>query len=1173
MSQRDQEIRLEAFDLVRPIGRGGMAEVWAGRHRSTGEEVAVKILTDEATRRHEWIVAFRNEIRAVAGLTHPAIVHVDDFGEIPPWLEGVDQRFRPGCPYLVMERVTGGSLRRRLGQLSWQEIRFILIRLLDALAHAHARGLVHRDITPGNILGSGAVIKLTDFGLVHWLAKPGGQKDRATTAGTPAYMAPEQWLGRWRDFGPWTDLYGVGCLAWALATGAPPFGVGGDLEGLRASHLQDGPPPFDPTCPVPSGFEDLIRRCLRKDPALRIPRAADLMWRLLELQDPTSDKLRRISQDELATQNIEAVGTRWSVVLPRSDAPDLIVADPLARTQPMGGVMPETDRLRVPRSWRGPSPVRKQRLLPGVGLGLLGFRTVPLVGREREQNALWQALLEVAESNHPRAVVLRGPAGAGKSRLAQWLAERSHEVGAANALRADHDLSLGGTDPLIEMLRAWFRVSRSDDEEALVARLRRHLRAHGVEEAYELAALKQLLLPRIANDSRGAAVALGTTTPAERRAGARRALARLGQHRPLVLWLEDVQWGADSIRFAREILDSRVPLPAVVVLTVRDDVLADRPEERGLLDRLKDHWACTEIQVGPLERRHWRELVRGILLLEEDLAVRVEERAAGNPLFAIQLIADWVQRGQLELGERGFRLLDDDQRSLPDDIHQVWADRVQDLLAALPATDSDALSMAAVLGDRVDSPEWTAACRNLGVEPSPDLLERLLAERLARIVGNPDDAHWAFAHGMLRESLLRQLRERGRDRSFHGACARMLTERGGPAAAERVGRHLVAAGDLEGALRPLLDGAAERADLGDFREAEALVSAREDVLDELDIDRDDPRWGEGMVLVAGLEVERHRLDRAAELAGRLQVQAEAAGWSGIDGWSRHLLGRIACLRGDLHHARQHLEAATELAQERVDNPLYAACRAGMGMVQLLEGRLGSARAATEEAQREFTLTGLRHGSAAMTLQLSLIALQEGMTDVAAKHVEEARFRFEDLGARNSVAQCATQQGAISRARGDDTEARRYFEQALATYDSLGAGGYLAPLIKLAVTCVDGGEFEEARGMLTRAMVGLERIGSWGSMGVLQVLALPSVAAAADWDEWDRLIADAEVSLRSSGIVDDDVPRLAALGARLAARSGETERARRAFLLALSQWRRLGYLEKARDLATEVAELA
>ncbi len=163
-----------------------------------------------------------------------------------------------------------------------------MLSLLDALAHAHARGVVHRDIKPGNVLlgGSWHEVKLTDFGLAHALHGPSMSED--DVIGTPSYMAPEQFRGQWRDYGPWTDLYSLGCLVYSLATGSPPFGrVKGNAA--RAAHLVRPVPPLVPKHPLPAAFHPWVHQLLEKDTARRFACAADAAWALLGIPDERAD--------------------------------------------------------------------------------------------------------------------------------------------------------------------------------------------------------------------------------------------------------------------------------------------------------------------------------------------------------------------------------------------------------------------------------------------------------------------------------------------------------------------------------------------------------------------------------------------------------------------------------------------------------------------------------------------------------------------------------------------------------------------------------------------------------------------------------------------------------------------------------------------------------------------
>ena len=266
-----------------------MAEVWSGAHAAQQVPVAVKVMTGERARNEQYRAAFRDEVQAVASLDHPGIVMVFDHGEVGPETEAAAHGLLPaGSPYLAMELSDLGTLAESAPTAeSWSELRGILLSLLDALAHAHARGVVHRDLKPTNVLvfGDGEEpprLKLADFGLAQAFELPSRPDSTEFVAGTPSYMAPEQIRGEWRDYGPWTDLYGLGCFAWTLATGKPPFSEAGLLELVRR-QLEEKPPRFIPLFPVPQGFEGWLRRLLEKDPGRRFLRTADAVWRLLQL--------------------------------------------------------------------------------------------------------------------------------------------------------------------------------------------------------------------------------------------------------------------------------------------------------------------------------------------------------------------------------------------------------------------------------------------------------------------------------------------------------------------------------------------------------------------------------------------------------------------------------------------------------------------------------------------------------------------------------------------------------------------------------------------------------------------------------------------------------------------------------------------------------------------------
>lgn len=284
--------RVGGWDVVRLLGRGGMASVFEARWPETGERRAIKLMNptgsaEEVERR------FRREFRALSKLHHPNITSVYDWG----WWTGVDAAARPGGaqteapadheksegrPYFVMEIVDGQDLRLAVEQ--WQElpaperferVRQVLIQVARALEYVHLRGLVHRDVTPANImLLPDGTVKLMDFGVV----KESGVTEftaHGEVLGTVAYIAPEQINGERIDAR--TDLYSLGAVLYLMLTGRRPFNAR-TLAGYLDKHLHRPPRPPRELCPaVPPELEDICLRLLQKEPAERFASATHLL--------------------------------------------------------------------------------------------------------------------------------------------------------------------------------------------------------------------------------------------------------------------------------------------------------------------------------------------------------------------------------------------------------------------------------------------------------------------------------------------------------------------------------------------------------------------------------------------------------------------------------------------------------------------------------------------------------------------------------------------------------------------------------------------------------------------------------------------------------------------------------------------------------------------------------
>lgn len=258
--------QLGPYTLVRPLGAGGMGEVYLAQHRLLKRPCAVKLVRADQTTQARMLSRFEREVQATAGLTHPNSVQVFDYGKTPD-----------GTFYYAMEYLPGLNLQdmvARHGPLPVGRVVYLLRQVCGALREAHAAGLIHRDIKPGNVIvcergGMQDVAKLLDFGLVRDVSGTGAMTQDGTIAGTPAYMSPEQVTGASLDGR--SDIYALGALAYFLLTGRPPFADPSPLK-AAAAQLYEIPDPPSRHCPnLPADVEAIVLRCLAKAPWDRFP--------------------------------------------------------------------------------------------------------------------------------------------------------------------------------------------------------------------------------------------------------------------------------------------------------------------------------------------------------------------------------------------------------------------------------------------------------------------------------------------------------------------------------------------------------------------------------------------------------------------------------------------------------------------------------------------------------------------------------------------------------------------------------------------------------------------------------------------------------------------------------------------------------------------------------------
>jgi serine/threonine-protein kinase len=262
------------YRVTRLLGRGGMGAVFAAQHEMLGEEVAVKLMLAEAMREPEAVKRFVNEARAAAKIRGEHVVRVLDVGVLDD-----------GRPYISMELMEGedlGQLLERSRQLPPTVTVDYLLQGMEAIAQAHALGVVHRDLKPSNFFlatrpDGSRIVKVLDFGIAK---ATGGLADQAMTStrammGSPLYMSPEQ-IRSSKTVDPQSDLWALGVIAYELIAGTPPFS-GESVGELFFAIAEQTPPLVHTRMPgVPPGLSQVIARCLERDKAKRFKTVVDL---------------------------------------------------------------------------------------------------------------------------------------------------------------------------------------------------------------------------------------------------------------------------------------------------------------------------------------------------------------------------------------------------------------------------------------------------------------------------------------------------------------------------------------------------------------------------------------------------------------------------------------------------------------------------------------------------------------------------------------------------------------------------------------------------------------------------------------------------------------------------------------------------------------------------------
>ncbi len=1045
------------YQVRRELGRGGMGMVYLCRDLVLDERVAVKLLGRPGeTARPEDAWWFQEEARALAGLSHPTIVRARDFGTLAD-----------GTPYLAMDAAPGRSLHEWIylaqhdGLLPFAIVWTCVDQILAGLAHAHARGVIHGDLKPSNVLlditpeGDDARTYILDLGLA-WLMQDrvdhrldGSTEAEPTVrygAGTPGWMAPEQIRYATPHIGPATDLYALGCILFAMVANREPYT--GTNEELLQQH-RNAPIP-EPSVPMdaPKEVAQFVMRLMAKRPWHRFTFAADARraWRAFQ---PS----RRGSVSATTTPLPRAGG---------SIAPN-----------------PSRDAITLPET----SSDGTIGQVSTAAAGLLALRPSPFVARQAERGRLIAIAHEVAEAFADpktralsrRLVVLSGDAGVGKSRLADWLCEDAHERGLLIPLRARYRKIAAPLDGVVGAVTQHYRLERADRD--VVEKVLMNVWGVGADDddgTTWVAASAEWLRPEGPQGKVGpSGKRFSLDHPELRWLVMRRTLEHISKEKPILLWMDDIHLAPPAtydnvVRLLRE----ADHLGVLVVVTVRSEAVEADPSGQERLEHLIREGNAERMDLLPLDAAQTHTLLRETLPLDDAAVVEAAARSKGNPLFALQLLHAWAMGGHLELREGRYYVPRASLAARAATTADLWEERV----AAVPDEFRPAALAAGAPGGDIRRDVLRAQYASLGMDPARAIAVLKRAQIL--LASGSDRLRWP--HALLQEYLLTKLFSRP-DASlvFHAAADALAKH---PAAgSRRIVRHrvvnLIRANDLGGAA-DLLHGFIAQ-NWGRSRDTAAILRD----LALLD-GRLDGRHAAVQHLWRG-EALRHagKLEDARREAEASRQMFQDLGDKRSEATCLRLLGHIASDQGSPALGRRLTARGLAMFEELGDDHGAAQCEVTLGEIDYLLGDHARARQILASATQRFANVSDRLGHAQALVVLYLIDQAAGSASTVRDMLITARTEFESLGYRLGMSQCDVglahtdhRERNYDRARATALAARQSFRD-LATPRGEAACERLLAMVEL-----DAGNGDDAATHALAAAVLFDRLADpWGQV--------------------------------------------------------------------------------------------
>ncbi|MDP8999276.1 MAG: protein kinase [Myxococcota bacterium] len=1059
-------ILVQRYEVVRELGRGGMGVVYLCRDVVTGDRVALKRLRspEKGESRPEESWWFHQEARAVSLLAHPAIVRARDFGQLGD-----------GSPFFVMDVLPGRSVHEWMHttQLPWSVIWSMVDQVLAGLGHAHARGVIHGDLKPSNIMldlasgGRGPRAYVLDLGLA-WLReyRHDSRLDGASApevavhsgAGTVGWVAPEQIRRQASLVGPATDLYALGCVMYRLLTGHEVF-EGNAQDVLRAHKRTPVPQPTLPDDVTPQAG-NFVLKLLEKKPWHRFEFAADA---------------RRA----------------WCAIKPSnaSTLEEIVQAGPSSRAAPAAYA---------------------RSLAPGI----LSLRAPMLVARHEQRRELWRTVEQIA-AHEPRQelIAIIGEAGVGKSRIAEWLCAEVHEHGIMLPLRARYGRMPTPLDGITGAINAHFGLEGADRvavEEALMMRWEVD---KGDDEAVTwVAATAEWLRP----SPPGVVAPMGPSgkrfvldRPELRFVVIKRVLQRLSQDRPVLMWLDDLHFASpNTFEVLSRLRRDAAELPLLVIATARSETLATDLDAALRMEAMRAAWNGKVVELKPLAKEDTEDLLTTALPLDDSAVKRAVEQSRGNPLFALQLLYAWAGGGYLTLEGGRYRVPEGALHGRAITTAELWDERVR----AIPTELRLSAYAAAALGDDVRGEVLRVLCASLGMV-ARDALVALTRAQILLAVGN-DQFRWP--HALLQEHLLERLNERNDAPAIYRLAAHALGKH--PAVgSRRTMKHrvsnLLKAGDDDTAAKLLFDFIR-----GSWRRGRDTAATLRD-LEMLQGRLHGANAAEGGLWRAEALRYIGRLDEARTQAENARRAFAHAGDVANEAGALRLLGHIASDLALPAQGRALVVQALERYERIGDTAGRAQAEVVLGEIDFLLGGHTRARATLRRALERCTEAADSLGRAQCLVLLALIEGAVGAFRRGRELLTQARAGFDAIGYRLGIAQCDVALGHSDHRASDFAGARTRALAARASFRELqNPRGEAGCERLLAMVALDTDDYDAADAHARVAFRIFERLQDpWGQLESRLLLAQVALAR-------DDARAESLVSACSAVVLDEAEPR-------------------------------------------------